>query len=74
MAPARGWGEESGVNERLIVMGGTSNEPGCQGEGCQHWSSKEAGENKVRAIGRFGDLRAGRRSVREEKPGQRPSI
>lgn len=35
MAPGRGWGEKTGVNERLRVMRETSSEPGCQEEGCQ---------------------------------------
>lgn len=33
MAPARGWGRETGVNEGLRGLGGTSSGPGCQREG-----------------------------------------
>lgn len=46
MAPARGWGKQSGVTEGLGGMGGTGSEPGCWGRGV-HVVFKAGGEKKV---------------------------
>lgn len=73
------------MNERFRVVGGTSNDPGRRergwrgsGEGVEGvggtWCSEEAEEDKVRGIGEFRDLHAGRMSIGEEKPGQRLSF
>lgn len=58
------------MSERLRVVRGTSNEPGGGAKG----RGPKAEENKVRGIGEFRDLSAGRMSVREETRGQRLSF